>query len=115
MRSFWTITLGTLLLMAGVIWLLIVTNVVDGIDFLATWWPIFIIVPFGIRLFFCPGKFLSLLGLSLGVIFLMYTQHFLIENIWHVLSIAAPIAVILVALHLLFGRRGQHDHCNHRH
>lgn len=113
MKSFWTITFGTLLLMGGVIWLLISTNVVDGLDFLRTWWPIFIIAPFGIRFFFFPGKFLSLLGLSLGVIFLLYTQGF-ISNIWHVLSIAAPVAVILIALHLLFGRRAEdHTHCHH--
>jgi len=112
MKSFWTITLGTLLLMAGVIWLLIATHVVDGLSFLSTWWPIFLIVPFGIRLFFFPGKFISLLGTSLGVIFLLYTLD-VISNIWHVLSIAAPIAVILIALHLLFGRKEKS--CNHHH
>ena len=104
MRSFWTIIIGTLLLMAGVIWLLIATHVVDGLSFLATWWPIFLIVPFGIRLFFCPGKLLSLNFVAIGVILLLYTLG-IIDNIWKVLSIAAPIAVILIALHLIFGRR----------
>lgn len=105
MKSFWTITLGTLLLMAGVIWLLIATHLVDGISFLKTWWPIFIIVPFGIRLFFCPGKLLSLNGVAIGVILMLYTMD-VISNLWQVLSIAAPIAVIFIALHLLFNRKG---------
>lgn len=113
MKSFWSITLGTLLLMAGVIWLLIATNVIDGLSFLSTWWPIFIIVPFGIRLLFCPGKLLSLNGVAIGIIILLYTLG-IIENIWHVLSIAAPIAVILTALHILVGRKGgPHYHPKH--
>jgi len=109
MKSFWTVTLGTLLLMAGVIWLLIATHAVDGLSFLATWWPIFIIVPFAIRLFFCPGKLLSLNGVAIGVILMLYTMG-VISNLWQVLSIAAPIAVILIALHLLFNRKGDGSH-----
>lgn len=92
--------------MAGVCWLLVITGVVPNLQFLRVWWPLFLIVPFGIRLFFFPGKFLSLLGVSLGVIFLLYTLNY-IENIGGVLKIAAPIAVILVALHLLFDRDGR--------
>lgn len=113
MKSFWTITLGTVLLMAGVIWLLISTHVVDGLAFLGVWWPIFIIVPFGIRLFFFPGKFISLLIVCLGVIIQLWRLQY-IDNIWHVLSIAAPIAVILIALHMLFGRKTKSS-CDHHH
>lgn len=112
MKSFWSITLGTLLLMAGVIWLLIATHLIDGLSFLREWWPIFIIVPFGIRMFLCPGKLLSLNGVAIGVILLLYTLG-IIGNLWQVLSIAAPIAVIMTALHILLGRRGNNHHHKH--
>lgn len=113
MKSFWSVTLGTLLLMAGVIWLLMATHVIDGLSFLRVWWPIFIIVPFGIRLFFGPSKLLSLNGVAIGVIILLYTLG-IIGNIWQVLSIAAPIAVILIALHMLLGRRTNRGNSRHR-
>lgn len=113
MKSFWSITLGTVLLMAGVIWLLIATHVIDGLEFLKSWWPIFIIVPFGIRLLFCPSKLLSLNGFAIGIIILLYTVG-IISNLWQVLSIAAPIGVIVTALHILTNRKGGGQH-HHKH
>lgn len=112
MKSFGNIFWGGLLLMGGVIWLLMEFQVIEFSEFIHDWWPLFIIVPFALRFFFAPDKLLSINGVAIGVIFQLRCLG-VIDNLASVLKIAVPIAIILIALHLIVNRRGggaKHHH-----
>ena len=104
MRLFGKFFWGSLLLIVGVLWLLYALGVLDGWDILRTWWPMLIAVPCAVRMLFAPEKLLSLQGVAIGIILQLWMLG-IIPDVWMVLKIAVPIAVICIALHLLIGRR----------
>ena len=112
MKSFRFVFWGALLLMLGVIWLLKTLGVADQLFEYEGWWAFFIIVPCAIRLFFPGDKILSMFGIAVGVVLFLGARD--VVDTPTALKILAPVAVISIALSLLFRRRRcDGDHCHH--
>lgn len=113
MDSFGKFFWGVLLLVAGIIWLSFVMDWIDDLDFLKHWWPMIIIIPCVLRLMFANDRFLSIMGIIIGVI---WQIHYIAPETvdLHMARMSmAPVAIICLGLHMLLGRRMQN--CNHKH
>ena len=105
MNSFGKFFWGILLLVVGIIWLAFTFGWIDDISFLKHTWPLLIIIPCVLRLVFAHDRFLSIMGIAIGLIWqLHYWMPDMIDLSMARMSIF-PIAIICIALHMLMGRK----------
>ena len=96
-------TLGVLLLVIGVLWLLYLLGVINNNFVFDGWWTLFIIVPSLYSLFTARNKVPSLLGLGIGVLLLLAAQHVIPYYLVGKLFLA--VLIIVIGLALIVGRR----------
>ena len=102
-KFFW----GILLLMVGVIWLAMAMGWLEDISFLKHWWPMLILVPCVFRLLFSSDRWLSIMGIAVGII---WQIHYLAPDTidLHMARMTmAPVVIICLALHILFGGKSK--------
>lgn len=116
MNSFGKFFWGTLLLVAGVLWLSFVMGWIESLSVLKHTWPLIIVIPCVLRLIFARDRFLAIMGIVIGMIWqIHYWAPGLIDLHMARMSMA-PVALICLALHNLIGRRFQDcDHHHHHH
>ncbi|NLZ66045.1 MAG: cell wall-active antibiotics response protein [Clostridiaceae bacterium] len=92
---------GLALVVIGAIFALNALGLTDINIFFNGWWSLFIIIPSAIGLFSGQGKFVSLIGLVIGVAFLLSAQGILdFALLW---KLMIPIIIILIGLKMIFG------------
>jgi len=106
-KFFW----GVLLLVIGIIWLAFAMGWMDDIMVLAHWWPMLIIIPCALRLLFSSDRWLSIMGIVIGVI---WQLHYWLPNDMIDLRMARmatpPVIIICIALHILLGQKKGNKH-----
>ncbi|MGI6580050.1 MAG: LiaF transmembrane domain-containing protein [Saccharofermentanales bacterium] len=91
---------GLALVIVGAIFALNTLGFTEINIFFAGWWTLFIIVPCFIGLFSNRGKFGNIIGLVIGVAFLLSAQGILEFAL--VLKLSIPIIIILIGLKMIF-------------
>ncbi len=101
MRKFSKIIWGLLLVAAGVVLILNAFDILDVDLFFDGWWTLFIIIPCLNGLIFERDKIGNLVGLSIGVILLLWRQGIVpLGILW---KLIVPVVIIGVGLKLIFG------------
>ncbi len=101
MRKSGKIIWGLLLIAVGAVLILNAFDVIDVELFFDGWWTLFIIVPCLNGLIFERDKIGNLVGLSIGVILLLWRQDVLpLDMLW---KLVIPVAIIGVGLKLILG------------
>ncbi|NMA18472.1 MAG: cell wall-active antibiotics response protein [Clostridiaceae bacterium] len=91
---------GVALVAIGAIFALNALGITDINIFFRGWWTLFIIIPSVIGLFSRQGKFVSLIGLVIGVTLLLSAQDIIdFALLW---KLAIPIIIILIGLKMIF-------------
>ncbi|MGI6616852.1 MAG: LiaF transmembrane domain-containing protein [Saccharofermentanales bacterium] len=91
---------GVALVAIGAVFALNALGITDINIFFRGWWTLFIIIPSAIGLFSRGGKFVSLIGLVIGVILLLSCQGILdFGMVW---KLTIPIIIILIGLKMIF-------------
>lgn len=91
---------GVALVAIGAIFALNALGLTDINIFFRGWWTLFIIIPSAIGLFSRGGKFVSIIGLVIGVTLLLSCQGVLeFGMIW---KLAIPVIIILIGLKMIF-------------
>lgn len=96
-------TLGVLLLVIGVLWLLYLLGVITQDFVFDGWWTLFIIVPCIYALFTSRNKVPPMLGIGIGVLLLLAAQHVIPYSMVGKLFLA--VLIIVMGLALIVGRR----------
>lgn len=112
MNSFGKFFWGLLLLVVGLIWLAMVMGWLDDISFLKHTWPLLILVPCALRLFFSNNdRCLSIMGIIIGCIWqIHYIQDGRFIDLHQARMSTFPVLLICLALHILMGRRKPKHH-----
>lgn len=94
MRDIKKIVIGAVVLAAGVLFALNALNVTDFDIFFPGWWTLFIIIPNGIGLITDKDKTGSAIGLSVGVVLLLWQLDVLnLTLVWELIVVAVLVAV----------------------
>jgi len=96
-------TLGILLLVIGILWLLYLLGVITQDFVFDGWWTLFIIVPCIYALFTSRNKVPPLLGIGIGVLLLLAAQQVIPYHMVGKLFLA--VLIIVVGLALIVGHR----------
>lgn len=101
MKNLTKILWGIAFIAVGVIFALNACGLTNINVFFEGWWTLFIIVPCFIGLFSTNGKTASVIGLVIGVFFLLCCQGWLgFDMVWKLLF---PIIIVIIGLRILFG------------
>lgn len=103
MKRTTSVTLGIVLLIFGVLWLLYLLGVIDSTFVFDGWWTLFIIVPSLYSLFTSRHKVGPVLALGIGVLLLLAAQGVIYYSMVGRLFLA--ILIIVIGLALIVGRR----------
>lgn len=96
-KIFW----GIVLVALGVIFALNALDITDIDVFFDGWWTLFIIIPCLVGLFTDSDKSGNLIGLAIGVAFLLWQQDILdLDIVW---KLVLPALIIILGLKLIFG------------
>ncbi|MBR3875405.1 MAG: hypothetical protein IKJ25_01355 [Clostridia bacterium] len=94
MRDIKKIVIGAVILAAGVLFALNALNVTDIDIFFPGWWTLFIIIPSGIGLITDKDKTGSAIGLSVGVVLLLWQLDVVnLSLVWELIVVAILVAV----------------------
>lgn len=103
MKRVTSVSLGVILLIVGLLWLLYLLGVIDNTFIFKGWWTLFIIVPSLYSLFTSRNKVGPLLGIGIGVLLLLAAQNVIAYSMVGKLFLA--ILIIVIGLALIVGRR----------
>ena len=100
MKKYRNILWGIVFIVAGIIWGLDSTGIINVNLFFDGWWTLFIIIPCTIGLFNEKEKMGNLIGLLIGVTLLLCYRNILsIELIWQLIL---PTILIIIGIKFIF-------------
>lgn len=100
MKKTGNILWGIVLIALGVIWGLNALGITNVNIFFNGWWTLFIIIPCFIGLFKNESKLGNLIGLLIGILFLLAAQDLI--SIQKISKLILPIILVLVGIHIIF-------------